>query len=149
MTLVKLFELLNAGVFKVSVYDSGDVAEIGGQAVSLADANKLAHSVGWVEAKLDAFTLMNKTGKFLRAMQKYATNDRFNLNTEVEFHNIQSSEYGKTFDRIVMSNMETGDRYTIIYNMPSQGSKYAIYVNGSAIPATKCRTMKSVAEYFA
>lgn len=146
---MKLAELLNLQVNKALniKYEEGSAtATLSNVPITLEQAEILIRNMGWIEHRLNAFEIINKTNKFITGLKKVITSDDIWNNTEVQFQNIRSNTYGKTFDRIVLFH-PMKFHLVIIYGMESAGAKYAIYESGKAIPVEKCKSLKKVAEF--
>ena len=150
MTLGQLLDLHVNGALKIKHEDGEPTAVLGGVTrITLQQAEQLCRQFGWTEFYLNAFDIIAKTNSMMSSLKKSAMGTNWEPEfwnyIEVEFQNKRAATYGKTFDRIVMCIH--GNKYTIIHGMEHTGAAYVVYVNGSAIPSAKCRTLNKVAEY--
>lgn len=150
MTLGQLLDLHVNGALKIKHEDGEPTAIMGGSAIiTLQQAEQLCGQLGWTRFHLNAFEIISKTNSLMSTIKKSAigtnwTPEFMNI-INVEFQNNRAATYGKTFDRIVL--YINRNKYTIIHGMDNTGAPYVVYVNGSAIPSAKCRTLNKVAEY--
>lgn len=150
MTLGQLLDLHVNGALKIKHEDEEPTAVLGGiTRITLQQAEQLCRQFGWTEFYLNAFDIIAKTNSMMSSLKKSAMGTNWEPEfwnyIEVEFQNKRAATYGKTFDRIVLCIH--GNKYTIIHGMEHTGAAYVVYVNGSAIPSAKCRTLNKVAEY--
>ena len=150
MTLGQLLDLHVNGALKIKHEDGEPTAVLGGVTrITLQQAEQLCRQFGWTEFYLNAFDIIAKTNSMMSSLKKSAMGTNWEPEfwnyIEVEFQNKRAATYGKTFDRIVLCIR--GNKYTIIHGMEHTGAAYVVYVNGSAIPSAKCRTLNKVAEY--
>lgn len=150
MTLGQLLDLHVNGALKIKHEDGEPTAVLGGVTrITLQQAEQLCRQFGWTEFYLNAFDIIAKTNSMMSSLKKSAMGTNWEPEfwnyIEVEFQNKRAATYGKTFDRIVLCIH--GNKYTIIHGMEHTGAAYVVYVNGSAIPSAKCRTLNKVAEY--
>lgn len=150
MTLGQLLDLHVNGALKIKHETGEQTATLGGTTkITLQQAEQLCRQFGWTELSLNAFEIIAKTNSMIGSLKKSAiganwTPEFWNY-IKVEFQNKKAATYGKTFDRIVL--YIGGNKYTIIHGMEHTGAAYVVYINGSAIPSAKCRTLNKVAEY--
>lgn len=150
MTLGQLLDLHVNGALKIKHEDGESTAIMGGATrITIEQAEQLCRQLGWTDFHLNAFEIIAKTNSMMSSFKKSAmglnwTPEVWNC-INVEFQNKRAAAYGKTFDRIVL--YIRGNKYTIIHGMEHIGAAYVVFVNGSAIPSAKCRTLNKVAEY--
>lgn len=148
MTLGQLWELNKGGALSVKHEDNAAMGEVGGVVITAEQAAVICHNLGWDDFYLDPFTIIEKTGKFIRAFKNSTNFDALHSVT-VEFRNTRSNTWGKTFDRIHIEN-KVGFKsfsYSILYNMEGNSSPYVIYDSFTSVPVKKCRNMKQVVEF--
>lgn len=149
MTLGQLLELHVNGALKIKHEDGESTAVLGGATrITLEQAQQLCYTFGWTEFYLNAFEIIAKTNSMMSTLKKSAMGVNWEPEfwncINVEFQNKRAATYGKTFDRIVL--YIRGNKYTILHGMENTGAAFVVYVNGSAIPSAKCRTLNKVAE---
>lgn len=145
MTFKDLLTALNNKALDIKI--NSDVAELGGVVITKEQADYLCkNQFGWLEYKLSPFEIIEKTEKFARALKRELKDEYIINHTRVTFQNKPDSEYGRTFDRIVL-DCENKFSYTVIYNMKSAGGSYVLYRTGGATPVTKFRNMKQLLTY--
>lgn len=150
MTLGQLLDLHVNGALKIKYEDGENTAVLGDSTrITLEQAQQLCYKFGWTEFYLNAFEIIAKTNSMMSSFKKSAMGTNWEPEfwnyINVEFQNKRAATYGKTFDRIVL--YIKGNKYTILHGMEHTGAAYVVYVNGSAIPSAKCRTLNKVAEY--
>ena len=147
---VALKQLLTAyenGALSIKYEPGSNVAELGGVKITIEQAQRLClQNFGWIEFRLSPFEIIEKTAKFVRAMKTNLKNEDIWEYATVQFQNKRDTEYGRTFDRIVISYGKYFS-YTIIYNMKSAGGSYVLYRTGDATPIKKLRNLKQVIQF--
>ena len=144
MELSKLLALQSSGALNIK-YENYNVAEMGGVVITAEQASALPMNLGWLETNLHPFEIVSKTNKFIKGIKNHIKREGFWECGQIAFQNIRSNTYGKTFDRIVIQ--APGLALTVIYNMDSAGTKYAVYETGRPLIVGKCRNLKAVAEF--
>lgn len=144
MTIRELIGIYKGGVFNTSRIDGSTDIIVGGQRCSDEQARYLLANMGWLNYYVDPIGAFKITEDFVKAVSKLIKNTDILENTTVEFQNMPSSEYEKTFDRI--SIHYNGMHQCIIHGMKGNPAAYTIYTIGNAIYTGKARTMKSALE---
>ena len=145
MEVAKLIELQSNGALNIKYEKGKRQAELAGILIDEAQAHNIAVNLGWTEYKLSPFEIIDKTNKFIKGLKNNLVRQDILETGYLEFQNIKAVSYGKTFDRIVLRSRYTN--VTIIYNMESSGTKYAIYKLGNPLLIGKCKNVKAVAEF--
>ena len=144
MNLNQLYETQRSGALNIK-YDENNmsIGYIADTSITKEQAEKMCRSLGWTEIALHPFKLIEKTNKVVRTL-----NNNIDIPfryANVTFRNIQSVEYGKTFDIIILDFTYKGT-YTIVYNQPHAGAKCLLYGPGSSAPIGKYKTVKRSCE---
>lgn len=145
MKYTELVELQDNGILNIKTLDSDKVI-IGGTEVTASELETIVTNIGWIEHKLPPKELLRKTTKFLNGLRKHLKSDSIKEKMSFEFYNIASSEYGKTFDRIIVT-LPGNNKITIIYGMPGNPAAYTIYEYGKANCIGKCRNLSEVSKF--
>lgn len=150
MNLAQLMNLHVSGALKIKYEEGASTAILGGTTeITIEQAAMLCNQFGWTEFFVSPFEIINKTNSMMASLKKSVLSKEWSDDmwerVQVEMQNKRATTYGKTFDRIVLYFTST-KRVTIIHGMEHIGAAYAVYVNGSAIPHAKCRTLGKVAE---
>lgn len=145
MTLRQLLEMQSSGALNIKYEPCSNIANLGGVQITLDQARMICSQLGWVEYVISPFEIIDKTNKFIRGLKNHLDREGFLETTLVEFQNKKANTYGKTFDRIVLQSK--GFSLSILYNMEHSGGKYVIYETGRALPVSKCRNLKAVAQF--
>ena len=107
MTLGQIRELHLGGALNIKYEKGKSIASIGDMQITLEQATQLTSQLGWVEYVLSPFEIIDKTNKFIRGLKNNLTREDM-WEAQVQFQNKHSTEYGKTFDRIVVQTRKLG-----------------------------------------
>lgn len=146
VTLGRLRELYENDLLKIE-YDKKDNknAILAGRQLSYEQANNLCKQLGWLEYRLSAFEIIEKTNKFMKSLNSNTKGKEvWHDDITFEFKNLPAVEYNKTIDRIVI-HMHWNS-YVIIYGDKRAGATYTVYLNQLSVPFAKCRSIKQVVE---
>lgn len=148
MLLKDLKAMYECGALNIT-YDEGDTtATLGGMKISVEQANAICKKLGWTDWLWSSFKIIDKTAKFVKGIRNSITNESVLNDTDVTFHNRDSSRYfGKKFDRIFLNNEKKGTSYCIVYNMPGSKATYEVYDHNKTQLVAECSTLKQVGEF--
>ena len=143
---IKVCDLINMyknGV--MNIVDNGDYTfKIAGVSVGMSELEELAHNLGWSKFKVKPDVAIEKEEKLVKCMITYLKKSAAQT-ISLELENLQSQEYGKTYERLVFS--DGSESYTLLCGMKSAGCKFVLYKTGNATPISRPRTLKAVMEF--
>lgn len=146
---VELKELLTAytnGILGIKYEKGASTCRIGNMIIDETQAEIMCTKLGWSKHKVNAFEALQKTESFMRCLKSNLKDDLMWERSKVEFQNKADTDYGKTFDRIVIKGLKRKE-FTIIHGMKNAGGAYVVYEYGQAIAIFKGRTLKQVVEF--
>lgn len=114
------------------------------------ETEELLKEFGWIEHVAESGSVFKKTQSITAIIRRQIVRDALNksvLWNQVNFQgqNRRDREFGKTFDRIVLSKgLQT---ITIICNMSGAGARYVVFRNGNAVPVKKIRSMEELGDF--
>ena len=145
-TLKELLMAYDNGALSIKYEKGHPFAELGGIKITEQQAAQLCtNNFGWIEYRLHPFEIIEKTQKFMRSVKSNLKDPNFWEYGTVQFQNKRDTDYGRTFDRIVIACGNLS--YTILYNMKSAGGTYVLYRTGDATPVKKLRNLKQVVQF--
>ena len=107
-------------------------------------AEELLKKMGWEyhSSKIGVKELHKRTISIIKTCREIELEERTEFIGKINFSawNRDDREYGKTFDRIVLSDGRKS--FTVIHNMSGAGARYRIFKTGYAEPIEKIRSMK-------
>lgn len=145
MEISRLIELQCSGALNIKYNKGSNTAELAGITIDEMQAHSIVNSLGWVEYKVSPFEIIDKTNKFIKGLKNNLKRQDVIETGSIQFQNIQANSYGKTFDRILIRSNFVN--LTVIYNMESSGTKYAVYQLGNPLLIGKCKNVKALAEF--
>ena len=145
-SLRKLRALYENKMLDVKQDENSEKFKVAGELLTEAQLERMLTDIGWMEHAVSTDEAVGITKSYMNAFKKSMTNEDFWNNLELTFQNKKDSEYGRTFDRVVIKYPRKFS-YTLIKGMKSAGGAYVLYNTGDATCIKKCRTMKQVIEY--
>ena len=110
MNVAGLVDAYNHGVTRVkkdrdTPYATLQMAEVGGQAMSVDTARQLCASLGVVEMYCNPFEELNNLNKYIKEFVKFKNLPQVYANTQVDFMNRRGDLPGSSYNRVAVLHM--------------------------------------------
>ena len=150
MNVASLVDAYNHGVTRVkkdrdTPYATLQMAEVGGQAMSVDTARQLCASLGVVEMYCNPFEELNNLNKYIKEFVKFKNLPQVYANTHVDFMNRRGDLPGSSYNRVHFICPGVFE-VSVIIGMKSCGASHVVYDSFTNNAIGKYRTFGKAVE---